>query len=297
MQKETSGIIYKLLNVFCIVVVSLVNKSTMNDLSAFQVFFLSCLSSLVMLSVLIKFHKKASLASYIKAIDKTFLCIAIVNFTSLCAHLQALKLIDMTIVTAIAYLSPIIISLFGLFILREQLSPYAVLALVISILGMAVIAKPVMVTSVKTFGVITALISAIGWAVHNLLLKKKSISNNWTEQSFIILVLCVPISLPFAIATWKPLSPKQLEFILLLGLLYTINKMFLLKALAHTRLIMLAPIQYTKLIFTAIFAYLLFGEVISMNTILGSTLIISATILVLYAAKRKAFADPSIQGR
>lgn len=297
MQKETSGIIYKLLNVICIVVVSLVNKSAMKDLSAFQVFFLSCLSSLVMLIALIKFRKKASLASYIKAIDKTFICIALINFTSLCAHLQSLKLIDMTIVTAIAYLSPIIISLFGLFVLREQFSTYAVFALLVSLLGTVVIAKPVMVTSVQTFGVIAALISAIGWAAHNLLLKKKSASNNWMEQAFIILILCVPISLPFAITTWKPLSYKHLEFILLLGLLYTINKMFLLKALAYTRLIMLAPIQYTKLIFTAIFAYLLFGEVISVNTILGSTLIISATILVLYATKRKVFADQSIQGR
>jgi drug/metabolite transporter (DMT)-like permease len=295
MQKETAGIIYKLLNVLCIVVVTIVNKSAMKDLSAFQAFFLSCLASLIMLIALIKFHKKASLSAYIKAIDKTFLCIALINFISLCAYLQALKLIDMTIVTAIAYLSPIIISLFGLFILRERFSFYAVLALLISLVGTAIIAKPVMVTSVKTLGVIFALISAIGWAVHNLLLKKKSTSNSWMEQAFIILILCVPISLPFAIATWKPLSHKSIGLIVLLGALFTINKLFLLKALAHTRLTMLAPIQYTKLIFAAIFAYLLFGEVVSWTTILGSTLIIIATVLVLYSSRKITNGNSSVQ--
>jgi S-adenosylmethionine uptake transporter len=285
-KQETSGIIYKILNELLTVIIALVTKITLHDLGSFQIFFLSCLSSLFVVVIMIKLQTKASLTTYVMKLDKTFVYIAIINFTSLCAYIQALKLVDITVIHAIAYLSPIIVSLLGIFILKEKYSFKIALALVIAIVGTMIIIKPVAITSIKTLGVACALISAIGWALYSLVFKKKAATMPWTEQSFIILILCVIISLPVAIATWHPLTDYHVKFIVLLGLLYTINKMLFIKSLAKTRLVLLAPIRYTKLIFAAIFAYLLFNEVIHVNTMIGSLLIIAATMLVLYSAKK-----------
>jgi drug/metabolite transporter (DMT)-like permease len=284
MKKETSGIIYKLLNVLCIVLVGLVTKSTMNDLSAFQTFFLSCISSLIFLMCFIKLTRQEPIVSHIKSINKNFLYIAAVNCASFSAHIHSLKTIDFTIVTAIAYISPIIVALLGIFLLKENYSFKTTIALVVSLIGTFIITEPMTMNSMEIIGLIYAFISAIGWAIHTVLLKKQT-STHWTKQSFLILTICIIIAAPFAIATWKPLTCKHIEFLVLLGVLYTINKMFLLKALARARLVLLAPIKYTKLIFAAILSYVLLGEVINFNTIIGSTLIIFATILVIHSTK------------
>lgn len=290
-RTETSGIIYKILNELLIAIVALVTKITLHDLGSFQIFFLSCLSSLFFLTIIITLQTKTSLISYVKKIDKTFVQISIINVISLCAFIQALKFVDITVVTAIAYLSPIIISLIGIFILKEHYSFKIAIALVIAILGTIIISKPVVTTSIKTLGVICAVISAIGWALYSLVFKKKAATMPWIEQSFIILVLCIIISLPTAILTWQPLTYSHVKLIALLGILYTVNKMLFIKSLAKTRLVLLAPIKYTKLIFTTIFAYLLFGEVIHINTVIGSAFIIVATILVMYSTTQSRARD------
>jgi len=286
MNQEISGIIYKLFNVFCIVLVGLVSKIAMKDLGAFQTFFLSCLSSLIIVSMILKFQKKQSLVNIIKNISKPFICIAIVNFASFCTFLYALKLIDLNVITSFMYLTPVIVSLLAIFILREKISLKTILALFISILGTVIIIKPLMVKSAATLGIIIALMSAIGWALHDFLLKQQAAKIHWTKQSFMILILCTPLSLPLAITTWQPLTHTHIKYILYLGIIYTTNKMLLMKALANTRLVLLAPISYTKLIFTAISTYLLFNEVISLTTIMGSTLIIVATILIACSTKK-----------
>jgi drug/metabolite transporter (DMT)-like permease len=284
MTKEFRGLIYKLLNIFCFVIIGLINKGGLKDLSAFQTFFLSCLASLIVNGVIAKLYMKASLISYVKAIDRRFLYIALLTFISLASFLHALKLVDMATVSAISYLTPVVISLLGIFVLREKFSYKALLALIISVSGTIIIILPTMNTELHVIGAITALISAIGWAVYDLLLKEQA-HMHWAKQSFMLLTLCVPISLPFAIATWQPLTLTHVKFFVLLGILYATNKMFLMKALANTRLILLAPVIYTKLLFTAIFSYLLFNEVIHSNTIFGSVLIVSSTILLMYSTK------------
>jgi drug/metabolite transporter (DMT)-like permease len=284
MTKELTGLIYKLLNIFCFVIIGLINKGVLKDLSTFQTFFLSCLSSLIVTGTIAKFYMKASLISYIKSVDRTFLYIALLTFISLASFLHSLKLIDIATVSAISYLTPVVVSLLGIFVLRERFSIKALLALVISIVGTVIIILPALNSKPHFIGVIVAMTSALGWAIYDLLLKKQA-HMHWVKQSFILLSLCVPMSLPLALATWKPLTPTHVKFFILLGMLYSLNKMFLMKALANTRLILLATVGYTKLIFAAVFGYLIFNEVISFNTVLGGALILSATMLLMYSTK------------
>ena len=91
MTQEHQGIIYKLLNILCIVLVGLVSKTLMQGLSTFQGFFFSCLASGIIVSMIIRFGRKKSLMIVLSGINKNFLCIAMVNFTGFCTFLYALK--------------------------------------------------------------------------------------------------------------------------------------------------------------------------------------------------------------
>jgi drug/metabolite transporter (DMT)-like permease len=54
----------------------------------------------------------------------------------------------------------------------------------------------------------------------------------------------------------------------------------LASAYKHTRITNLLPYEYVKLVFTAIFAFMLFGEVITITTIIGSAIILTASFYI-----------------
>ena len=75
------------------------------------------------------------------------------------------------------------------------------------------------------------------------------------------------------------------------------SKMFLVKGLNRIPLLFFAPISFMKLTFNASIAYFFFKEVISMNTIIGSALIIFATLILMFSTKKIIQIEPALKRR
>jgi drug/metabolite transporter (DMT)-like permease len=219
------------------------------------------------------------------------------NFLGVCSAIYAIKTLDITIAISIGYLTPVLTSILAILILKEKFSFKSMLALLISILGAIITAKSVISNSVTTLGISAAVISAIAWSIHNLLLKTQAMRDHWTKQTFLTLICTSLISLPFALATWTPLTNKQVSIFILLAILYTFSKMFLVKGLNRIPLLFFAPISFMKLTFNASIAYFFFKEVISMNTIIGSALIIFATLILMFSTKKIIQIEPALKRR
>jgi drug/metabolite transporter (DMT)-like permease len=286
MQKEFIGIIYKILSMFGYSAIALINKGSISSLNTFQVFFLSSLLCLIFTTIVIKKTREESLLSIARSIDKTYIFISIMNFIGVCSVIYAIKTLDVTIAISIGYLTPVLTSVFAVLILKEKFSLKASIALLVGILGSIIIAKPITTNMTTSLGVASAFISAIVWSIHNLILKKQAMRDHWTKQTFLTLICTTSISLPFALATWTPLTNQHIFIFALLGILYTISKMFLMKGLNRTPLLLLAPIGFIKLTFNASLAYLFFHEITTVSTIVGSSLIIFATIMVMRSTKK-----------
>jgi len=292
MRKESLGIIYKLLSILGYSTIALINKGEIGSLNTLQIFFLSSLSCLIFVTAIIKIQRKESLISLAKSTDKTYLIIALTNVISFCATLYAIKTLDITVAISIGYLTPILVSVFAVQIFKERFSYKIGFALLLGICASVIVAKPMLTDKITTLGVGAAFISAIGWALHGLILKKQTMKDHWTKQTFLTLILTTSISFPFVILHWQPLTTSHLLILFKLGALYTLSKMFLVKGVVRTPLTLLVPIGFTKLMFTATFARLLFGEIISINTIVGSSLLILSTLIVLHSTRQLAPIEP-----
>jgi len=119
--------------------------------------------------------------------------------------------------------------------------------------------------------------------------------DDWTKQTFLTLIITTLLSMPFALITWQPLTSSHISIFILLGFLYTISKMFLVKGIKRTPLTLLAPIGFTKLIFNATLAYLFFNEIIKTNAIIGSSLIIFATLIVIHSSRKTSATNLQMQ--
>ena len=91
--------------------------------------------------------------------------------------------------------------------------------------------------------------------------------------------------LPFNFMVWKtPDLWLDWSILISLGLIFLINITAVFKAYKYADLSTLMPFDFSGMIFTAIIAYICFGEIIMINTLIGSIIIVTSS---LYIVKRE----------
>jgi S-adenosylmethionine uptake transporter len=90
------------------------------------------------------------------------------------------------------------------------------------------------------------------------------------------------ISLIPAMFVWKSISYLQLFYLSLSGIGGVSILYCILKAAKATEISSIVPYRYIELIFSVVFGYVLFNEVIKLSTIVGASLIIPGAILIAY---------------
>jgi drug/metabolite transporter (DMT)-like permease len=93
-------------------------------------------------------------------------------------------------------------------------------------------------------------------------------------------VLGLILSIPGAIFTWR--VPGLRDFLLLcaMGAIATVNQACYIKGMQAGEAAVMAPIDYTRLIFSAAAGFFLFNEVPSRWTWLGAAIVVAATLFI-----------------
>jgi len=88
--------------------------------------------------------------------------------------------------------------------------------------------------------------------------------------------------------SWKSPSPIQWLFLMWLGLFGALGHFFMIKAFEKTPASLLAPFNYTSLIWATILNFFLFGDLPDTWTILGAGIIISSGLYLVRRESRPA---------
>lgn len=283
MKEQTRGILYKVINLLTYSVITVCNKSVLKytGTSVAQLFFASALAGFVCISFFLKFARNESLLALTKKINVGYIFRIILNIGGRYTFLYSMLVIDATAATAIGYLRPIFALLLGVFFLSEKITWRIGSALLISIIGAAVVTGPLVVEKVSIFHILAAFLAPLFWAIYDLIVKKQCEKDSWEQQVFLVFLLISICSFPMALADWKPLTLKMIGAFFMIGLMYVIIEMSLAKALKRITLVLVAPITFIRIIFTAILGYLFVEERVNAATLIGCALIIIATIFVL----------------
>ena len=281
-HNEVSGILFKIANLFTYSLISILIKISLAQAHTFQILFLLNISGFLITSSYLLF-KKQKITSAIK-INQFSVSRSIVYTFGIVFWVLALSAIPITEATAISYLTPIIIALFGIVFLKEKVNTSISGCLILGLVGMFIILKPFQ-NSIFLPGITFSVLSAIMWAVHDFIIKLQTKSEPWFQQSHTVFFFVSIFSLPLAIYTWEPVEMKYIALCISLGILTILNKFFLISALSKSKLVILAPINFFRLVFTAIMAYIVFGEVMEYDSAIGVVLIIISTSLMIRHSK------------
>ena len=184
---------------------------------------------------------------------------------------------------SLAYSSPIFITIAAALWLGERVRLRRWLAVAAGFVGVLVIVRPW--SHAFTAGTLVAVAAAMMNALVAIQIKQLSRVDKADTIVFWTYVLWVPMSLLPALFVWHPPQGIAWLWLVLSGVLGTIGQLLWTRALKIGEVSALTPISFMQLPIVTLAGWLLFAERIDSGTLLGATIILSATF---YIAQREA---------
>jgi drug/metabolite transporter (DMT)-like permease len=102
--------------------------------------------------------------------------------------------------------------------------------------------------------------------------------------------LMIPLSLVPAAFVWVWPSPGELFWLVVIGLLGGSGQFCISEALRRAEVAVVTPVDFCKLVWVSIIAYLAFGERPDLFTWLGGMVVFASTVYIAYRerARRRA---------
>ena len=194
--------------------------------------------------------------------------------------LQALPLADSI---AIGYAAPLFMTALSVPLLRERVGWRRWLAVLVGFVGVLIAAQP------STNGISTGAVWALAAALFYALTLVTSRQLSTTESSHTILFYYSAFVV-IALGAWMPwiwVTPRwqDLWLILFAGIAGSFGQFFLNQALRYGEVSLVAPLDYSGLIWAGLLGFMLWGDVPTQWVLVGSAIIISAGI---YIVRREA---------
>lgn len=203
---------------------------------------------------------------------------ATLNVVNMLCFFSAVAVTPLAEMVALNFTAPLFAALLGMLILKEVIGYHRWSAICIGFLGAMVIVQPGF--SEVSRGHALVLSSAFLWA--GVMLMTKSLAR--TESSLTIVaymtVLLTTLSFIPALFVWHWPSWLDLGWLMLLGIVGNFVHFIWAHAVREADLSLIMPFDFTKLIWIALLAYLLFGEVPAWTTWTGGFLIFISGIFL-----------------
>lgn len=161
--------------------------------------------------------------------------------------------------------------------LKEKVEPHRVVATVIGFLGVLFMLQP---STRSEPGWPTAAALASSLLIAFTVTGMKIMTRDHTTITLISwsAVLGFVLAVPLALFAWRWPTPGDLILFAMMGILGTITQAFYIKGMSQGDAAVMAPLDYTRLLFALLFGYALFGDIPNMMAMIGTGIVVASTI-------------------
>jgi drug/metabolite transporter (DMT)-like permease len=192
--------------------------------------------------------------------------------------ISRLPLVDAVTLT---FLSPLFLSLWAWLILREAPKTGTIAAIIVGFVGVLVVARGqigIATTGVDLVGFSAAIATPALYALSMVLARNDSAKDSVPVLVLLPSLVGTVLSAPFMIASWQSVSLWHYAVLLLVGVFGTAGYLCLTWAYSNARVERVGLLDYSGLLWGALFGYFLFNETPSISTICGAALIVGACV-------------------
>ena len=209
-------------------------------------------------------------------------CLA--TMTSALGAFFAFSTLPLAQVYAILFASPLLITVLSIPILGETVRLRRWAAVLVGLVGVLIVLRPGQAD--LTFGHLTALLAAIGGATNSVITRKIGRE----ERSVVMMVypmlstfLALALALPFV---YLPMPVADFGAMALIALLAFLAMLCVIRAYRAGEAVIVAPMQYSQILWATLYGYLFFGERLDAPTAWGAAVVIASGLYILFRESR-----------
>ena len=272
-----SAFIYKSLSVLFFVLMSVCIKATGDHIPLFQVVFFRNFFALIPLFFVIYFLKLK-----ISTINKYPLHLgrAIIGITAMSLFFISIRYVPLVEMQTISFSSVFFISILSVFFLGEKIGYRRIIAVIVGFIGVVIILNPG--SAIFSNYSFLPLIASFFLSIAIILLKKILLTNHNILSVWIFTAFCTVISLFFYDDTWIWPQGYDLIFMIASGFLGFIAQICLTKSFQMADASLLAPLDFSSVIWSFLIGYVFFQEFITLNVLFGGLIIIMSVSYIFY---------------
>ncbi|MCJ8138457.1 DMT family transporter [Falsirhodobacter halotolerans] len=196
---------------------------------------------------------------------------------------------------AILFATPLLITLLAIPVLGERVGIHRGGAIVAGLIGVMIVIQPG--SADLTLGHLAALISAIAGSLSSIIVRKIGRE----ERSVVLLVypmmanfILMACALPFV---YVPMPLAHLGLIGVMSICAFAAMLLTIGAYRMGEAVIVAPMQYSQIIWAALFGFLFFDEGVQTTTLLGAAVIIASGLYIVLREDNVSSTKPVLRSR
>ncbi|HTO29138.1 MAG TPA: DMT family transporter, partial [Devosia sp.] len=195
-------------------------------------------------------------------------------------------------VYAIGFLTPIVVTLLGVLVLKEHVALHRWLLLIISFLGVVLVIRP----GVRDLqlGHLAIFCSVFFGGITTIILRHVAPKERRVSLVGLQVLYSGLFNGLMMIPTFVVPSPQQLGVFLGIGLIGGTGGLLLIAAAKRTPANLVAPVQYSQLIWAIVFGALFFGEYPDYVAVIGLVIVLTAGLANVLTEKLRIVWKPRI---
>ncbi len=264
---------------FCLMTVFV--KLAGNTLSTIQIVFVRGVFTLIVTGIFIFREKIYPFGNHKRLLAAR----GITGTVALFLVYESIKRFPLSEATVLQYLFPIFTALVAYLIISEPVNKKIFGAIIVGLSGAyTVLGFPFLIETVHIdlYSVGIAITGSFLTAVAYVLVRQATkVNEHPLVVMFYFPLFTVPICLPLLPSHWIAPSLKEWGFLLLVGVCTQLGQFFLTHGYKELPAAEAAPLSYVQVPFAMIMGMLFFDEVISLNFIIGSMLVLLSIFVVM----------------
>lgn len=228
--------------------------------------------------ILLPFMLRGGRAMFRTARIKSHFWRALIGLVGMQTWFYCISTLPLNHATALSFTAPLFTSLFAVLFLKEHAGAARWAALAAGFLGTLVILRPD--PADFEWQSLTVMLATSMWAVAGMLVKSLTRTEPPLRIIFYMALFMFVFAVPFALPHWQWPDGRLWMLLGAIAVFSTFAHWSLVKAYSLARVVQIMPFDFTRLVFTALFAYLAFGETSDLMTWLGAAIIVASAVAI-----------------
>jgi drug/metabolite transporter (DMT)-like permease len=208
-----------------------------------------------------------------------------VGLIAMICGFSAVQRLALTDATAFQFAAPLFMTAFSALILHERVGWHRWGAVLVGFAGVLIMTRPS--GHMNLVGVSLALAGAVGAALANVAIRQMADTERGATIVFYFTLGGTLLGLAGSLVHWVTPDPQTLGILILGGLIGGVGQLLLTQAVSIAPVGVVAPFDYTQLVWATGFGLVIWGELPRSTTVAGALVVAASGVYILHREIRR----------